>query len=313
MPPAPLLISSALFSNLGGAMTMIGDPPNIIIGNLLGEYVDFVDFIVHMVPPVMLAVVPSFLFLRWYYAAEYTQQQKKMIVDEAKVQHLMRTTSIRDEPMLLQAGLVLTTVIVLFFLEPLTHVNPAWIAIAGAGAVLLLQPANHLAHVVKKIEWDTLVFFAALFVMVEAMQELGLIDFVGEKVVDFVSGVQASKRLVVAVALLIWVSAVCSAFVDNIPFTLTLIPIILHLHQHPSTALAVKPLAFALAYGACIGGNGTLAGASANVVAISICENAGVHVSFKDWFKVGFPLMLIQTAVGSAWLCFAFSYIHTEQ
>jgi Na+/H+ antiporter NhaD/arsenite permease-like protein len=317
--PIPLLISEVLFSNIGGAATMIGDPPNIMIGSGLSaskieaagypemaQYgVTFNDFIIEMAPGILMCVVPSFMFLKWFYRDEFSGTRIRDVAElEAKY-------GIKDPAMLRVAGVILALVIVNFFLHPVTHIAVSWIALVGAVVMLLATDRHELEEPLHHVEWTTLLFFAGLFVLVHSLQYMGVIDFIGtyvEKSIAYFgsdTGDGQTVRLAAAILIVLWVSAIASAFIDNIPYTATMIPIVLQISDSLGAYL-LDPLIWALAFGACLGGNGTLIGASANVVTAGMSEDAGYPISFNEFFKAGFPVMILTTFIVSIYMLLVF-------
>ena len=317
--PIPLLISEVLFSNIGGAATMIGDPPNIMIGSGLSPTkieeagypelaqfgVTFNDFLFEMGPGILLCIVPSLMLLKWYYADEFSGSRVRDVAElEAKY-------GIKDPQMLKVAGFILVLVILNFFLHPITHIAVSWIALVGAVVMLLATDRHELEEPLHHVEWTTLLFFAGLFVLVHSLQEMGVINYIGRYVmvaIEFFgsdTGDGQTVRLAAAILIVLWVSAVASAFIDNIPYTATMIPIVLQISDELGGYL-LDPLVWALAFGACLGGNGTLIGASANVVTAGMSEEAGYPISFNEFFKAGFPVMILTTFIVSLYMLLVF-------
>ncbi len=313
LKPIPLLISEVLFSNIGGAATMIGDPPNIMIGSglspsaienagypeLAGAGVTFNDFILEMAPGIFMTVVPAFMFLKWMYAEEFAGTRVRDIAE------LESKYGIKDAAMLKVSGSILVLVVLNFFLHPITHIAVSWIALFGAVLMLLATDRHDLEEPLEKVEWSTLLFFAGLFVLVHSLQYLGVIDFIGDYVTKGIAMFGTDEpgdvvRLGAAVLIILWVSAVASAFIDNIPYTATMIPVVLQIADDLNIELG--PMIWALAFGACLGGNGTLIGASANVVTAGMSEEAGYPISFNEFFKAGFPIMIMTTAIVSLYM-----------
>ena len=295
--PRPLLLPLALFGNIGGAATMIGDPPNIIVGNALKEYIDFNDFLRVMAPGVVLTIPVVLLFVRWHYGKDFYSQE--LVVDLEKMK---RAYPIRDMPLLIRSGIVLCFVIVLFFLHPVIHFSPSYAALFGAIAILLTGPEHDFEHALEKVEWDSLLFFAGLFVFTEGIAELGLLREISDALSSLIEMVPVEKRSQVAIVLVQVVAAVASAFVDNIPFTTTMLPVIVQIADNVD-GVHIKGLGWALCFGADFGGMGTLIGASANIVMAGIAHEAGFHVTFSQFFKIGFPAMWISLAVSVCYLC----------
>jgi len=305
LKPIPILISEVIFSNIGGAATMIGDPPNIIIGNGLSKDaikdsayphladagVTFNDFIFEMAPGILMTIIPCLMFVKWMYRDEFAGVRERDILD------LERRYGIKDPALLKRSGAVLALVILGFFLHPLIHLDVAWVALIGAVIMLLVSDRHELEEPLEKVEWSTLLFFAGLFVLVHSLQYMGVIDAIGNKIVQGIELVPDDEfyRLVAALVLILWVSAIVSAFIDNIPYTATMVPIVLLIANDLS--LPLGPLIWALAFGACLGGNGTLIGASANVVTAGMAEEAGYPISFREFFKAGFPVMLLSVSI----------------
>ena len=313
LKPIPLLISEVLFSNIGGAATMIGDPPNIMIGSglsaaaiekagypdLMNAGVSFNDFIIEMAPGILMTIVPSFMFIKWFYAEEFSGSRVRDIAE------LESKYGIKDEAMLKVSGAILILVVVNFFLHPVTHIAVSWIALVGAVLMLLATDRHELEKPLEHVEWTTLLFFAGLFVLVHALQYLGVISFIGDYVTKgielFGSDTDGDVvRLAAAILIILWVSAIASAFIDNIPYTATMIPVVMQIAHDLNIDL--NPLIWALAFGACLGGNGTLIGASANVVTAGMSEEAGYPISFNEFFKAGFPIMILTTAIVSLYM-----------
>ncbi|EFC38266.1 predicted protein [Naegleria gruberi] len=201
---------------------------------------------------------------------------------------------------------ILIICIIFFFLESFIHhyvqTSLAEVAIIGAITMLLLSGIDDLEEVIEKVEWTTLLFFGSLFILMEGLTKLGLIDFIGTWTSYVISLVPAGDlRLFVAITVLVWVSGIVSAFIDNLPYASAMIPIVLKLAEEP-TNLPVRPILWALALGTCLGGNGTIIGASANVVAAGICENSGHKMGFVQFMKYGFPCMLLSLLISNIYL-----------
>ncbi len=319
LPPVPLLVAEVMFSNIGGAATMIGDPPNIIIGNgmsktalaggdydsLASQAISFNDFIINLAPGVLMTVVPTFMFLKWMHKDVFCTRRDRD-VSELEAQY-----GIKDFSLLVRAGSVLVLVILGFFLHPLIHLPVAWVALIGAVLTLVLTTPHELEEALEKVEWTTLLFFAGLFVLVHSLDYMGVINWIGDQIVAVISNFEdKGTQLTVAVLLLLWVSAIASAFIDNIPYTATMVPVVLLLalpvDHGGDLELPLQPLIWALAFGACLGGNGTLIGASANVVTAGMAEEAGYRISFNEFFKTGFPVMILTTAIVTFYVLFVY-------
>ncbi len=284
--PVPFLISEVLASNIGGTATLIGDPPNIIIGS--GAGLSFNDFIINLGPIVVVIFVVALFFLRYVFRSHLSQKPENI----EEVLAMDEWEQIKD-PVLLKKSLgVLGFVIVLFFLHSALHLEPSTVALLGA-ALLLLITMEHPDRALHQVEWGVLLFFAGLFVIVKGVEEAGLIEKVALLAVELTGG-----NLVVAMFVILWVSAIASAIIDNIPFTATMVPLVNSMSSSPELAAQISqldgnPLWWALSLGACLGGNGTLIGASANVVVAGISERMGYPISFREFLKYGAPLTFI--------------------
>ena len=309
--PIPVLIAEVLFSNIGGAATMIGDPPNIIIGSMMSESaiagntdagiaglasqgVSFNDFIIELAPGILLTIIPTFMMLKWMYADEFAGERIR------DVEELESKYGVKDAKMLKASGTILGLVILGFFLNPILHIPVSWVALVGAVLMLLVTNPHELEEPLEKVEWTTLIFFAGLFVLIHSLQHLGVISWIGDQVESSIIFFDQEYRFVAALVIILWVSAIASAFIDNIPYTITMIPVVLQISV--SLNLDLGPLIWALAFGACLGGNGTLIGASANVVTAGMSEEAGYPISFNQFFKAGFPVMLMTVSIITAYV-----------
>ena len=306
--PIPLLIAEVIFSNIGGTATMIGDPPNIIIGSMMSESaianagyddlasqgVSFNDFIIELAPGVLLTVVPTFMMIKWMYAEEFSGERIR------DVEELEAKYGVKDVRMLKASGTVLGLVILGFFLNPILHIPVSWVALVGAVVMLLVTNPHELEEPLEKVEWTTLIFFAGLFVLIHSLQHLGVISWIGDQVESAITFFDEEYRFVAALVIILWVSAIASAFIDNIPYTITMVPVVLQISQ--TLSLDLGPMIWALAFGACLGGNGTLIGASANVVTAGMSEEAGYPISFNEFFKAGFPVMLMTVSIITAYV-----------
>lgn len=311
LDPIPVLIAEVLFSNIGGAATMIGDPPNIIIGSMMSESaiagntdagiaglasqgVSFNDFIIELAPGIMLTIIPTFMMLKWMYAEEFSGERIR------DVEELESKYGVKDAKMLKASGTILGLVILGFFLNPILHIPVSWVALVGAVLMLLVTNPHELEEPLEKVEWTTLIFFAGLFVLIHSLQHLGVISWIGDQVESSIIFFDEEYRFVAALVIILWVSAIASAFIDNIPYTITMIPVVLQISV--SLNLDLGPMIWALAFGACLGGNGTLIGASANVVTAGMSEEAGYPISFNQFFKAGFPVMLMTVSIITAYV-----------
>jgi Na+/H+ antiporter NhaD/arsenite permease-like protein len=288
--PVPFLITSVMASNIGGAATLIGDPPNILIGSAAG--IDFISFLANMAPP-------SILVLAAYAALIHYQFRKKLPSREAvaeRIQFLDSRGLITNPRLLKQCLFVLALVFAGFLSHSALHLEVATIAMSGATLLLIITRQD--PHTIfERVEWSTLMFFVGLFVVVEAVVAVGIIARVGEWLLGITGG-----NLRLSLHLVLWVSAAGSGIVDNIPYTATMIPLI----QSLAASMDIAPLWWALALGADFGGNLTLLGASANVVAANLAERSDHKITFGEFFRYGFWAVLISLIISSLWLELAY-------
>jgi Na+/H+ antiporter NhaD/arsenite permease-like protein len=285
--PVPYIIAEILASNIGGASTLIGDPPNIIIGSRAG--LSFNDFLVHMTPIVVLVFTVFVLLTRVMFRKSFQYNPERA----AEIMSLQERRAIKDTGLLVRCMIVLALVIAGFSLHSVLHVEPSVVAMIGAGVMLLVSRAE-TSEVLEEVEWHTLVFFFGLFIMVAGLVHTGVIEAVGAWAVDTF----ADQPLAAATSLLFG-SAVFGAFFDNIPYTTTMAPIVGEVvAQLPASE--GEPLWWAFALGADFGGNGTAIAASANVVAIGIAAQTGNRISFWQFTRYGIIVTLLTTVM--AWL-----------
>ncbi|HYF99749.1 MAG TPA: ArsB/NhaD family transporter [Candidatus Saccharimonadales bacterium] len=300
--PIPFIMAQVLVSNIGGAATLIGDPPNILIGSAAG--IDFNSFIIYMGPTIVVVFGFSLLLIKLFFKKELKNEQK--LEQKEDVQELMHRDEnvivIHHKGLLIKSLIVLIGVIILFSLQTITHLEVSLVAIGGA-AVLLIISRVSLERILHEVDWATLLFFVGLFVIVGVAEHAGLISILAKLAIDITGGDPW-----ITFVMVIWLAGIASAFVDNIPFTTTMIPLIHTLNGDPNIAASFgtesgfqfSPLWWALALGADLGGNGTLIGSSAGVVAAGLSQKFGHSISFIRWIKIGFPFMLITLAIGTA-------------
>ncbi|OPX40254.1 MAG: citrate transporter [Desulfobacteraceae bacterium 4484_190.3] len=293
--PLDMLIPLVMASNVGGTATLIGDPPNIMIGSYAG--LTFTNFLLALGLVCALSLVALVIFCKIYWGKDYAAAKVESIEDH--IQHLKEEYKITDPGLLTYGLAVLAFAVFLFLTHGYWHMEVSIAALMGAAilaTIAILTEKINLIHLIEKdIEWPTLMFFIFLFIIVGAVEETGLLALIADWVVHLSHG-----NFVISVTLIIWVAAIASAFVDNIPFTATMLPIVAYLSE--VIPGAGDQLWWALALGACFGGNGTIIGASANVVTMGIAESRGYHISFVGFMKKTFPYMVISVAIGQAWL-----------
>jgi Na+/H+ antiporter NhaD/arsenite permease-like protein len=291
--PAPYLMAEAMLSNIGGASTLVGDPPNIMIGSAAA--LDFNTFLVHLLPvivPVWLVTVGLMLVL---FRDELRYPAGGRAAARALALDLDERGAIKEPAVLRRVMLAMAIVIGLFFVHHHLHLYPSFVAFIGLViALALVRPDPE--DLLKQAEWPVLLFFAALFVIVGGVEASGLLDVIGAQLARLA---RDPSQLLLTALVLMWVAAVVSAVVDNIPFTVTMIPIVAGLQ---AKGLAVEPLWWALAIGVGLGGNGTHIGATANIICVAEAERSGIpgaRITPARWLRTGLPTMLASLAVAS--------------
>ncbi|WP_028549090.1 SLC13 family permease [Paenibacillus sp. UNC451MF] len=288
--PVPFLLTQIIASNVGGTATLIGDPPNIMIGSAVKE-LTFMAFITNLAPIsiiIMLVYLPLFLVMfRKQIRSTPELQQSIMEMDEQSM--------ITDSKLLKKCLFVLGITILGFFLHQSLHLESATVALAGAFLLLLLTGERMLEKAFHSVEWVTLFFFVGLFVLVAGLVETGVIAKLAKQAVELTGG-----DLFASSMLILWLSAIASAFLDNIPFVATMIPMIQEMGTMGVDNL--EPLWWSLALGACLGGNGTLIGASANLVVAGLASKEGYAITFVKYLKYGFPLMILSIILSSIYI-----------
>ena len=284
--PVPFLIAMILASNIGGTATLVGDPPNILIGSAAG--IDFITFAANLAP-IALFILVVFIGLAWFL---FRRDLKDITNDMSSLESMDASELITNRPLLRKALIVLAGVILGFLLHGALHLQPATIALAGA-TVLMLWGRVDLEHVLDEIEWTALFFFIGLFIVVEALVVVGIIESVAEAALRL-TGADLQKTSM----LLLWLSAIASGIVDNIPYTATMIPVVENLGK----AMPVAPLWWSLALGACLGGNATLVGAAANVVVANLSEKSGNPISFGLFLRYGAIVTFVSILLASVYV-----------
>jgi Na+/H+ antiporter NhaD/arsenite permease-like protein len=285
--PIPFLITEVLASNIGGASTLIGDPPNILIGSAAS--IDFVTFAANMAPPIIVILLV-------FIPLSYLVFRKDLVPQDEgrpRVSQLDTSQLIADRTLLVKSLVVIAGVLVGFILHGFLHLEPATIAMSGAAVLMLLSGKDPL-QVLEHVEWTTLFFFIGLFMTIEAIVEVGIIKVIAEQVLILTGDSPPLTTMFV-----LWLSAVVSAIVDNIPYAATMIPLIKELG---SKGVDITPLWWALTLGADLGGNFTIVGASANVVVASLAERSGYHISFAQFLKKSFLITFVCILISTAYL-----------
>jgi len=295
--PLYLLIPLVLASNVGGTATLIGDPPNIMIGSYAG--LTFMDFVVALALICVVAMVAMFIYTRLVWGKDYRKAQASVTNVDKFTAELKEKYKIYDPTLLTYGLIILGFAIFLFLSHGYWHMEVSVAALTGASILftvgVVTKKVDMLHLIEKDIEWPTLMFFIFLFVLVGAVEEAGLLAVIADWILDVSGG-----SYLLSMTLILWVAAIMSAFVDNIPFTATMLPIVAYLSKViPGSE---NTLWWALALGACFGGNGTIIGASANVVTMGIAESKGYKISFGGFMKTAFPYMIISILICQVWL-----------
>jgi Na+/H+ antiporter NhaD/arsenite permease-like protein len=289
--PLSLLIPEVLASNIGGISTLIGTPTNILIGSYAG--LSFNDFLTKLTPGVLLAQAALTIYVLIRYRAQFLVRGKGL--SEALLNRLRESGQITQPGKLLRSGLIFAVMLLFFVLGERIHLVPAVTAILGAVA-MLLWVAPDVESMLKVVDWTTLMFFISLFIVVGAIQEVGLISLIADTI-----GRLVGDNLTVAIVVLVWSAAVLSGVIANIPFTAAMLPVVGFLTRTIPGA-SNQVLFFALSIGSAMGGNSTLIGASANLVTAGISERAGYRITYAEFFRIGMPAMIITVIIGMLWL-----------
>ena len=285
--PVPFLITEVLTANIGGTATLIGDPPNIMIGGATN--LSFMDFLINLGPVVVVIFIVVLLLLKFIYGSQLKISEE----NKAKIAEFDETKTITDPVLLKKSGIVLLGTIIGFAIHQSFGLESATIALLGAGILLLISKVD-VEEILTEVEWPTIFFFMGLFIMVGALEEIGVIEVVANQLISLTHG-----NVFVTTMLILWVAAIASAFLDNIPFVATMIPLI---HSIGATGMDTTSLWWALALGACLGGNGSVVGATANVIVSGMLHKKGYKLTFGDFLKIGFPLMLISVFISMIYL-----------
>lgn len=299
VPSYPFLFSEVLASNIGGTATLVGDPPNIVIGSAAGF--TFNDFVVNLTPVIVMILAVTAGLLHLIYGRRLTAAE----ADKQRVLAMNERDAITDPVLLRHCLGVLAAVIAAFMLAREIHLEAGTIAMFGAAILLLLENWPHKAedqsHRVHArfgdVEWITLFFFIGLFVVVAGVERAGLLRMLAGKVLDLTGG-----NLALTTGAILWSSAILSSIVDNIPFVVTMVPLIHSLAPAMGGPEAIEPLWWALSLGACLGGNGTLIGASANLTVAGIADRSGIPFRFLTFTRQAYPLMLVSIAIAHGYL-----------
>jgi Na+/H+ antiporter NhaD/arsenite permease-like protein len=301
--PYPYLFAEIFSSNIGGSATLIGDPPNIMIGSAVG--LTFNDFLLNLAPiiPVIMLTTLFVIYLIWGRRLKASDEARNRIMQ------FREREAITDARLMKQSLSVLALVVVGFIFAHPLHLEPATIAMFGAGLLLLItnlgrdaeEQTEDVHGSFGEVEWVTIFFFVGLFIVVAGIEHAGLLNMLANWVVDFTGG-----DMTITALMILWVSAVASAVVDNIPFVATMIPMIESMASTFGGADNLEPLWWSLALGACLGGNGSLVGASANLIVAGFAERAGHRIKFLSFMLIAFPLMLLSIVIATFYIYFRY-------
>ncbi len=290
LEPVPFLITEALASNIGGAATLVGDPPNIMIASKAG--LTFMDFINNMAPVIVVIMIAYLVSIKFIFG-------KNMIVSDEHRQRIMamdERVTIKNKGLMIKSLIVLAITMTGFVFHGVIHLEPATVALSGAAIMLLVSRVKEPHRLLSEVEWSTLFFFIGLFVIIGGVVKVGLIKWLSVKMLLLTGGEMFGLSIAV-----MWFSAFASAFIDNIPYVATMNPLIIDMAKqlwpnlsgaallhHPN----LMPVWWSLALGACLGGNGTIIGASANVIIAGMSEKIGKKITFGRFMLYGMPLMI---------------------
>ncbi|XP_017128152.1 P protein [Drosophila elegans] len=346
-----VLIVVVMYSNLGGTLTPVGDPPNVIIATnpeVVEDGIDFATFTLHMLPGVLLALIAGFgvVYLTMRRSLFKLEERQFELVAEREaarrrisaeintratqlrelqsarpcirpadnyfetLAHLEAHHRIRDKTLLIKCMFTMVFVIFCFLMHSLPFMPGAtlgWVAILAAFLLLILAKMNNIQEVLDQVEWSALLFLAALFVLTEAVDQLGFIHWMSDHAVRMIMSIDERHRTTVGILIILWLSAILAAFVGNVPVTTMVLRLNIALHHNEAIKMPLSPLIWALSYGVCFGGNGTLIGASANVVAAAIAHQYGYKISFIQFFIYGFPMVLATISLAMVYLLMAHS------
>ncbi len=289
--PVPFLMTQIISSNVGGTATLIGDPPNIMLGSAAD--ISFLQFVMYDGPIVLITMVATIFAFKFIY-------KKGLSVSPEKMELIMQMDEgemIKDRILFIKSVIMIFLVALAFLLHDTLELKTSIIALSCA-ALMIMIGGQDVEETVHDVEWPTIVFFAFLFIVVGGLEKVGLIHMLAETLIN-----ATGTHYVVLMIVILWVSAICSAVLDNIPFVATLIPLILTMEAE---GIDVWPLWWAVSIGACFGGNGTIIGASANVVLTGIAGRRGYPITFVQFLKIGAPMMLLSIVLATGYLLVLF-------
>lgn len=285
--PVPFLMMQILASNVGGTATMIGDPPNIMIGSASG--LSFMDFITNTGAASLLIIIAQIIMMKFLYKEELESGP----INKTSVMNLDPGKSISNHKLMKQSLAVMVLVVIGFMIHDKLGFDSCMVAL-GAAAIMLIIGHQEVDQIISEVEWTTIVFFMSLFIVVGGLERTGVIHSISSWLISATKG-----HYILTMLVLLWASALLSSVLDNIPFVATLIPLVLTMQQQ---GMNVEAFWWAISLGACLGGNGTMIGASANVVLSDIANKHGYPITFKSYLRVGFPFMLMSVSIATVFL-----------
>ncbi|UII55010.1 ArsB/NhaD family transporter [Cytobacillus spongiae] len=295
LPPVPYLISMILACNIGGTATLIGDPPNMMIGQAV-KHLTFNAFLVNLTPVVIIVFLFVLLVLAYLYRKELQVAPDKQLL----LKTIKPSTYIKKNGALIQSIAVLLCTTVGFVCYPFLHVDLTTIALAGALLLLFLtEPIYDTDDILKEVEWGTLFFFVGLFLLVGGLEEAGFIDELARKIIYVTEGDMKTTSIFI-----LWSTGILSGFIDNIPFVAAMIPIIQEFKEFGM--VNIDPLWWSLSLGACLGGNGTLLGSSSNLVIAGLASKEKVQIQFREFLFIGFPIVIFSLLISTIYIYFRY-------
>lgn len=287
--PVPLVLSEIFASNIGGTATLIGDPPNIIIGS--AAHLSFMDFIINLAPFALILLILLPFFVRLFYKKEISQNIKDAW---ERVEKFDEKKAIEDPVLLKKSLMVFLLTILVFIFHHNLGLEASTVTLAGATLLLLVSNIDP-ADTLLEVEWSTLFFFMGLFIVVAGVEKIGLFQWLSNKIINL-----TKENLTLTTLAILWVSGISTSVINNISYTISMVPVIQNIGE--ATSFNLNPLWWALSLGACLGGNGTFIAAAANLVGVNVLKRQGIIITFKDFFRIGFPIMLISMLLSSIYL-----------
>lgn len=289
--PVPLLITEIIASNIGGTATLIGDPPNIIIGSTAG--LSFFDFVSELTGIIIIILLLSILLLMFMFRKKLLTTKEKMM----NIKRIDNSKTITNRPLMIRASITMSLVILGFLLHDIIHIQPCIVAMAGASFLLAFENPQKILH---DVEWNTIFFFIGLFIIIGGFEASGGIALMAKYLLDFTQGSQNATAMII-----LWGSGILSGIIDNIPYTVTMAPMLIQV-QNTMGVEYTHPLWWCLSLGACLGGNMTIIGAAANVIVCETATKSGHTISFKKFLKYGAIITFISLVLSSGYIYLRF-------